>query len=143
MPRKKRYDYTWEEYLEIKKENKRKLDEILATPNYQEVYGKKWYGDNWISTLYGNHPARWEKSKENQQRAYKKLKGEYVEPRKTKIQLPILQYEKNGEVLVKRWESLEEWMEVEQTTKAQALTILKAVQSHEGFSYGYFWKFEC
>ena len=65
MPRKEA-KVTEKEYQEIKKENKRKLDEILSIPNYQLYLGRKYFGDRWYTILEDNHYLRKEHVKRTQ-----------------------------------------------------------------------------
>ena len=54
------YELDW-----IRLQNKTKLDEIFAEGvDYIERLGKKYYGDNWMQILDGNHPARKERHRE-------------------------------------------------------------------------------
>jgi len=145
MPKKHkpRYDYTWEDYLEIKRKNKESLDRIFATPNYQEVYGKKWYGDNWRATLYGNHPEREAKKMENNQRAYKRKKGEYVEEYVPYIQRKICKYDLEGN-FIECFDSALVWAEREGKERKHASQIVKVARDDsKGSAYGYIWKIDC
>ena len=47
-----------EELEEIRKQNRKKLDEILSNIDYQVHLGKKYYGDRWFTILEDNHPAK-------------------------------------------------------------------------------------
>lgn len=144
MPKRlgKRYDYTFEEYLEIKKENKRKLDEIMAIPNYQEVLGKKYFGDNWRATLWGNHPARTEKKTENLKKAYAKKMGHEVEAYKPYTERRIAQLDvKTGEV-VKEWDSAIQYC-IENGINIKKASYISKIAREMGKSdaaYGYHWK---
>lgn len=138
----KRYDYTYEEYLEIKRINKEKLDKIFATPNYQEVYGRKWYGDNWKATLWGNHPEREAQRKLNSERAYKRSKGEYVEDYVTWKEKPITQLDMEGNV-IKVWNSAMEWGKENNKEISQINQVVKTARDDaKASAYGYRWRFD-
>ena len=107
MPRKPLPKCTYEEYLEIKKENKRKLDEIFAMDNYQEVLGKKYYGDNWMATLYGNHPERVKRTKENVKRARLRSLGYDIPYAVKNKNRKCIQIDDEGNI-IKKWDSIEE-----------------------------------
>ena len=59
-------ELTEEEIIEIKRENKRKLDEILAMPDYMVYLGKKYYGERWMTIFEDNHYMKVEHKKEVQ-----------------------------------------------------------------------------
>ena len=144
MPKRKpRYDYTWEEYMEIKKRNREILDRVFATPNYQEVYGKKWYGDNWRATLYGNHPERTEMRNRNAKNAALRANGEDVPKRVPFKDRPVLQLDKDTGEVIKEWSSSVEVAKAfgKNVNKASDIAkVARNVGSKNETCYGYKWK---
>jgi len=144
MPKRKpRYDYTWEEYMEIKKRNKEILDRVFATPNYQEVYGKKWYGDNWRATLYGNHPERTAVKNQNSKNAFLRAKGIDVPKRVPFKDRPVLQLDKDTNKVIKEWSSSVEACIAMGKSPSKAYEIAKSarnVGAKNETCYGYKWK---
>jgi hypothetical protein len=144
MPKRKpRYDYTWEEYLEIKKRNREILDRVLNTPNYQEIYGKKWYGDNWRATLYGNHPERTEMRKINTEKAARRKRGEDIPSRIPFKDRPVLQLDKHTDKVIKEWSSSVEVAKAwgKSINKAHEIAkVARNVGAKNSTMYGYKWK---
>ena len=128
--------------LEVRRENRRKLDEILSTPNYQEVLGRKWYGDEWRKTLWGNHPERADALKRNQERTIRRKKGENVAKVQRWSDKPVIQLDMDGNE-IKRWESaMEAGLELKGNRQACQQIIL-VCKGQAITSYGYKWKFDC
>ena len=144
MPRRpKKVKQTPEEILlEVRVENKRKLDEILSIPNFQEVIGRKYYGDDWRKTLYGIHPERTDALKENHIRAMKRKKGEEVEKTQRWSEKPVIQMDLDGNE-IKRWDTaIEAGLELKGNRHA-AQQIIAVCRDNAITSYGYKWKFDC
>lgn len=131
---------TKEEYEDIKRANKKKLDEILATPNFMEVLGRRYYGDNWMVTLDGAHPARLERAKERNTETFKRSKGEYVPYVVSNSQKPIYKLDSDGNVLEK-YESANEWCKVNNEPIAKAQSLVKAARGKANTAYGDIWMF--
>ena len=132
---------TKEWYLEMKAENKRKLDEILANPNYQEIIGRKYYGDNWMATLWGNHPEKLERTKENASKANRRLKGEAVPYKRTWNRIPIIQMDMDGK-FIKEWDSAVHYCEANGMKARQGQTVSNAARGLAESAYNYKWKFK-
>lgn len=139
MPKKIKRDYSYEDYLEIKKENKRKLDEIFAMENYQEVLGRKYYGDNWLATLWGNHPAKAERHKENTQKALRRMKGERVPYKKTQKESACIQFDLEGNK-IKEWESVNQAIEELGWKKSASSQILRCCKGEHLTAYNFKWQ---
>ena len=131
---------TKEEYEEIKKANKKALDEILAIPNFMEVLGKKYYGDNWLCTLDGNHPARTERKSENMTKSNQRLKGEDVPYVVSNSQKPIYKLDLDGNILEK-YESANHWCEINNESIRKAQSLVKAARGKANTAYGDIWMF--
>jgi hypothetical protein len=145
MPVKKKINpkaITKEWLRDIKLYNKQKLDEILANPDYQEILGRKYYGDNWIATLYGNHPERVERTKETYERAVRRMNGEAIPYKLGFNKLPIIQMDMN-EKFIKEWEggAVEFCLNNGQTTR-HAQTVASAARGQLNSAYGFKWKFK-
>lgn len=132
----KRKDYTYEEYLEIKKENRRKLEEILTTPDYMEILGKKYYGDRWFTVLPDGHYKR-------KDRMEKLRKGEIKVT--GYIDRPILQYDVDGNYL-DEFPSARLWAEESGNTYNAAQHVAKCALGEKMggrmTAYGFVWKFK-
>ena len=90
---------------EIQAENKRKLDEILAIPDYQAYLGKKYYGeDKWRVTLWGNHPERTDAQKENSERQKLRMAGIEVQSPRTWLSRAVVQLDLDGNP-IKKWDN--------------------------------------
>lgn len=126
---------TKEEVEEIRKENKRKLDEILSIPNYQVYLGKKYYGERYHTILEDNHYLK----KEHRKRV-QSFGSDY----KSYIERPIIQMDLDGK-FIKKWNNAKEWAESEGRKTSAASHVSKCAQGHvmsqKQSSYGYLWKF--
>jgi hypothetical protein len=140
MPRtKKRGPITKEELREIRIENQRKLDEIMSIPNYIEVIGKKWYGDDWMRTIDTNHYLKVEKIRKNALEHSKKQKDENYTPRVPSTTLPIVELTLEGE-LIKEWGNIIMWRD-ENPTK-HYIGPLQCAKGKAHHAYGKKWKFK-
>lgn len=137
----KKRDYTMEWFHNMQLENRRKLDEIFNTPNYQEVYGRKHYGENWMATLWGNHPDRDEHRKETSKAANRRLKGEDIPKRVTHLRKPIIQMDLDGNEL-EHFPSSAQWAVDSGRTAAAGQTIVNACRGKSNTAFGYKWKFK-
>lgn len=132
-----------EELLKIREENKRKLDELLSIPNYQEVLGRKWYGDRWRVTLYGNHPDREDWLKEIQMNSYRRQQGEDIpySSNKSFAQQPIIQLDLDGNE-IQRWNSSKVAVKGLGLAKTATQQITQCARGDAKTAYGYIWKFD-
>lgn len=129
-----------EELLKIRAENKRKLDELLSIPNYQEVLGKKHYGDRWRVTLYGNHPEREDWIKEIQTNSYRRQLGEDIPHVETLNKRAIIQLDLDGNE-IKRWNSSVEYCKFVGKERHAAQQLTSCARGDAKTAYGYKWKF--
>ncbi len=146
MSKRKKYKLTSQlknrkEYDDIKKANKKALDEIFARPNWMEELGKKYYGEGWMVTLDGNHPARFERAKERNTESLRRTKGEDVPYKIANTQKPIYKLDSDGNVLEK-YESSNEWCKINNEPKAKAQSLVKAARGLANTAYGDIWIFE-
>ena len=132
---------TKEEYEEIKKANKKALDEIFARPNFIEELGRKYYGDGWQVTLYGNHPARLERAKERNKETFARHKGEDVPYKIANTHKPIYKLDSDGKVLAK-YKSADEWCEINNEPIRKAQSLVKAARGLALTAFGDIWVFE-
>jgi hypothetical protein len=137
MPNRKQTPPTKEEIEEIKKENKRRLDEILSQgPMYIKTLGQKYYGDRWHTILDKNHYMKKEHNKRVQQ------KGTTFVPY---IQRKIFQYDLDGN-FIREWNNALEWAESEGRSRSAAGHVSKPatglMMSQKESAYGYKWKFD-
>ena len=127
---------TEEEYQEIKKENRRKLEEILTTPDYMEMLGKKYYGERWHSVMPSGHYKKVE---------HKKLVQKYGATTPKYMDRAILQCDMNGN-LVKEWQSsrifVDEHKEEFKNPYSAAHHITKVALGKGETAYGFKWKFK-
>ena len=138
--KKTEYDMKW--LKEMKAENIRKLDAILATPNYQEIYGRLHYGDNWTVILDGNHPDRIDKNRLSTERSQKRLKGEDIPFVLGANRWPIIQYDKDG-TKIKEWKGgAMEYCDETGLHKLKANTIVNCCKGTANTAYGHIWKFK-
>ena len=126
---------TKEELQEIREHNKRKLDEILAIPDYQLYLGKKYYGDRWFTIFDSDHYLKKEHNKHVQKHG-----SSYM----NRILRPIIQLDLDGNE-IKSWNSAMEWAESEGRGRSAANHVSKCAQgfvmSQKETAYGYKWKF--
>lgn len=140
--RKKNREYDTKWLKEMKAENVRKLDAILATPNYQEVYGRLHYGDNWTVILDGNHPDRVDKNRTSTERSQKRLKGEDIPLIVGANRWPIIQYDKDG-TKIREWKGgAVEYCDENGLHKSKGNTIVNTCKGFTNTAYGYVWKFK-
>lgn len=127
---------TNEELQEIREHNKRKLDEILAIPDYQLYLGKKYYGDRYHTILEDNHYIKKQHRKDTQ-----KYGSTFV----PYLHRPVLQYDLEDN-FIRKWDSALEWAESEGKNKSAATHVSKCatgrVMSQKDSAYGYKWKFD-
>ena len=140
MPKiKNRISITNEELLEIRLENKRKLDEIMSNPNYIEDLAKKYYGDDWMRTLGDNHYMKVEKRKNNALENSKRQKDENFTPRVASTTLPIVELTLEGE-LIHEWANIKMWRE--QNPTKHYIGPLQCATGKSHHAYGRKWKFK-
>ena len=129
-----KYDYTYEEYLEIKKENKRKLEEIMTTPDYMYILAKKYYGERWFQVM-PDSDERKEKRRKDLIAGRISATG-YIDRK-------VIQLDMDGE-FVKEWESARIWAEeeIEEEKRYSASQHVAKVATGKGdTAYGYRWAF--
>jgi hypothetical protein len=136
---KKKPPITKEELLEIKSENKRKLDIILNTPNFMEVIGRKYYGDDWMSTLMEGHYLKVERRKEYNHANMKRQRSSDFVPRVAATTLPIIELTLDGE-FVREWTNIKEW-KAENSTK-HYITPIQCAKGKAPTAYGKKWVFK-
>ena len=140
MPRtKKRGAITEEELMEIRIENQRKLDEIMAIPNYIEVIARKWYGDDWLRTLGSDYYIKADIRKESSHKNMKRQREEGYQPRIPATTLPIIELTLDGQ-FIKEWDNIKEWRD-ENSTK-HYITPIQCAQGKAPSAYGKKWKFK-
>lgn len=131
-----RRDYTNEDVIQIKKENKRKLDEILAMENYQIYLGKKYYGERWFTVLEDDHFEKVE---------HRKRVNKFGSQIKGYIDRPINQMDIDGNFL-REWDSARVWAEEHKdelnNPYAAAQHIGKCASGKGDTAYGYRWEFK-
>jgi len=132
---------TKEEYEEIKKANKKALDEILARENWMEELGRKYYGAGWMVTLDGDHPARMERAKERNKETAARHKGKDVPYKIHNSQKPIYKLDLDGNILEK-YESSNKWCELEKQPIKKAQSLVKAARGLANTAFGDIWMFE-
>ena len=126
---------------EIQAENKRKLDEILAIPDYQSYLGKKYYGEHkWRVTLWGNHPERADAQKDNYERQKLRMAGIEVKSPRTWLSRAVVQLDLDGNP-IKKWDNPIEAAKSLGKNKAAANCIIKSSRGLAITAYGYLWKF--
>lgn len=134
--RKKLKEFPYDEYLQIKAENTRKLDEILNTPDYMEILGKKYYGERWFTVLPEGHFKR-------KERFDKLRKGEISVT--GYIDKAVIQLDLDGNV-IEEWESSRIWAEENNRAYSAAQHVAKCAQGVDRggneTAYGYRWKFK-
>ena len=145
MPTKRKYikkrEYTLEWFHQMQAENRRKLEEIMRTDNYQRILGEKYYGDNWRATLYETHPDRTDAIKENAKNARLRQNGEDIPYAKTWNNQPVLQYDMNNHFIAE-WSTAVQYCLEHGKNKSAAQTIVNACRGKALTAYGYKWKFK-
>lgn len=135
----KKKTITEEEVIEIKLINIQKLDEIMATPNYIELLGKKYYGDEWMCTLPETHYLKDEKRKILSNKNTKRQRDENWTPRVAATSLPIIELTLEGEVIAE-WDTIKDWLD-ENPTKHYIMP-LQCAKGKATAAYGRKWKFK-
>ena len=125
-----------EEYLEIKAENVRKLEEILTTPDYMEILGRKYYGDRWFTVLPEGHYKRKERF-DKLRRGEIKVTG-YIDRE-------IIQMDLDGNP-IDEFPSARAWAEETGNTYSAAQHIAKSALGTQfggrETAYGFRWRFK-
>lgn len=126
-----------EELEEIRKQNRKKLDEILSNVDYQIILGKKYYGDRWFTILEDNHPAK---------RDYRRMVNNGGgAPYIPYNQRTLEQYDLEGNFL-REWESARVWAKESGKEDSAATHVAKCAQggvmAQKDSAYGYKWKFK-
>lgn len=133
---KKKKEFPREEYLKIKAENIRKLEEILTTPDYMEILGKKYYGERWFTVLPDGHYKRKERN-ELIRTGVLKITG-YIDR-------PIIQYDLDGN-LIDEFPSARAWADETGNTYNAAQHVAKSAVGVQfggrDTAYGYRWEFK-
>lgn len=129
------------EYEDIKEANKKALDKILAKPNWMEELGRKYYGDNWMITLDGNHPDRTKRKKELSQNTKQRKNGDDVPFVVRASQRPIYKLDKDNNILEK-YESANHWCKVNNEPIKKAQSLVKACKGFANTAYGCIWVFQ-
>lgn len=138
--KKPRYDSRW--LSEMKLQNIKRLDKILATPNYQEIYGRLHYGDSWTCILDGNHPDRVERNRESTSRSQRRLKGEAIPFRIGANRWACVQYDKEGNKLNEYKGGAIEYIESMGWSTLKANTIVNCCKGTAKSAYGFNWSFK-
>jgi hypothetical protein len=142
MPRtKKRGPITKEELREIRLENQRKLDEIMSIPNYIEVIARKYFGDDWLRSIDGDHPAKVDRQKRHAKLQRVRQQDENYVPKVPLTSIPIIQLDLEGN-FVKEWSSIKEWKATEGVNASSYVSPLQCAKGHDATAYGYKWKFK-
>ncbi len=128
-----------EEYEEIKKENARKLDAIFATPNWLEVYGRKYYPNNWIKHLDPNHPERAKRREENNRNSIKRMKGEPAPYKIRQKDMKVIQLDVKTGKKIKTFNNCKEASEVMNVGEN---SIIRCARGEYIAAAGYDWKFK-
>lgn len=127
---------TEEEIIEIKRENKRKLDEILSMPDYMVYLGKKYYGERWFTIFDNDHFMKIEHNKQVQKFGAKVRK--YMDR-------PLIQLDMEGK-FVKEWKSARAWADENKdelkNPYSAAQHIGKVATGKGETAYGFKWRFK-
>ena len=141
MPKRIRGNYktlqiSREEYLQIKIENQRKLNEILSNPNYMEELGRKYYGDRWFTIFEDGHFKKVE---------HRQIVNRYGAQHKAYLHRALIQYDLDGNE-VGEWESAKVWADSEGKTYSAAQHVVKSAlgvqMGGRETAYGFKWKFK-
>ena len=126
-----RRDYTDEDLIEIRNQNKRILDELFANPNWRYELGKKHFGEaRWQKIFFGEkHPD------------YLDWK---FDPNREKIAdttRPISEWDKDGN-LIDNYENIKEALEKYGWENKKGVHIIDSCRGKNVGAYGRVWKFE-
>ena len=125
-----------EEYQEIKKENQRKLDELLSNPNYMEELGRKYYGDRWFTIFEKGHYKKAQ---------HRQMVNRYGAQHTAYMHRPIIQYDLDGNQ-VGEWASAKIWADSEGRKYSAAQHVAKCAlgvqMGGRETAYGYKWEFK-
>ena len=120
-----RRDYTEEDVIRIKAENKRKLDEIYARENWMEWLGRKYYGENYLKTFPDDHYQKTEYRKQVNNGEIKTVNmSDEVEYRYYKR--PIIEIDKDGNET--EYQSVMEWCDTHNKKKTAAYKIITMME---------------
>lgn len=132
MARTKKEKVTKEEVLEIKEQNKKKLDELFSNPNWRYELGKKHFGEaRWQKVFFGEeHPEYWDWKKD---------------PNREKMadtHRPISEWDKEGN-LIDTYENVGEALEKYGWESTKGVNVLDSARDmNRKLAYGRIWKFE-
>ena len=116
-----RRDYTDEDVIRIKAENKRKLDEILARDNWMEWLGRKYFGDEYLKTFPKDHYKKVEYNKKVSTGEIKTV-GMSDEVERRYYKTPIIEVDKDGTEI--EFSSVMEWCDTHGKKKTAAYKII-------------------
>lgn len=124
-------DYTDEDLIEIRNQNKRRLEEIFSNPNWRYELGKKHFGEKrWQKVFFGeNHPD------------YKDWKFDPNREKVADTNRPISEWDENGN-LIDTYENITEVIEKYGWDMKKSTHIIDTCRGKNIKSYGRVWKFE-
>lgn len=131
---------TPEDVIEIKRQNREKLDWILEQPiEWLIERAKEEYGSNWMCIFAGEEHYLHEVKYRNN---YKLKKGGDIHPTKTNRQRKIQKIDSKTNELVHTYENAKECQEQEGLSSHQISTVLSVCTKKMTHYKGHIWKFE-
>lgn len=130
---------TQEEVIEIKKQNREKLDWIIEQgPEYIIELAKKEYGDNWMTIFAGEntylHYERLQLNRNNPNKKYRQRRGNRDRP--------IRKMDSNGTKVLDTYLDSEDLMEKEEFSVTQLSTVLSVCTGKLEIYKGFIWQFD-
>jgi hypothetical protein len=130
---------TQEEVIEIKKQNREKLDWIIEQgPEYIIELAKKEYGDNWMTIFAGEntylHYERLQLNRNNPNKKYRQRRGNRDRP--------IRKMDSNGKKVLDTYVDSEDLMEREEFSITQLSTVLSVCTGKLEIYKGFIWQFD-
>ena len=131
---------TPEDVIEIKKQNREKLDWILEQPiEWLIERAKEEYGSNWMCIFAGEEHYLHEVKYKN---LYKMKKSGDIHPNKTNRQRKIQKIDPKTNEILHTYENAKECQEQEQLSNHQISTVLSVCTKKLPHYKGLLWKFE-
>lgn len=131
----KKVEWDEEWLIQMKEENRKKLDEIMKDPEYMLKLGKKYYGERWYVVMPDGHYLKQEHQKAVINGTKKVV--HYMDK-------PIIQYDMDW-VEVEEWESARAWSNAQTdlvNPYSAAQHVSKCATGKGDSAYGYRWKFK-
>lgn len=126
-----RRDYTDEDVIRIKEENKRILDELFSNPNWRYELGRKHFGEaRWQKVFFGEKHPEYLDWKFDPNREYS-----------SDTTRPISEWDNDGN-LIDKYDTVEDVCKKYEWETKKGIHILDAARNKQSRAYNRVWKFD-